>query len=76
MNHEQFLPSTLEFRKLCAELRHHGNSMMWLAGVLGVHHQTVASWHAGQRRIPQKRLNEVTNIVWRLNDIAKRFGSE
>ena len=75
MDHE-FLPSTVEFRKLCAELRRHGNSMMWLAGLLGVHHQTVASWHAGQRKIPQERLNQVARTVDALNDIAKRLGAE
>ena len=76
MDHEEFLPSTKEFRSLCAELRRHGNSLMWLAGMLAVHHQTVASWHAGQRKIPQERLNQVARTVDALNEIAKRLGAE
>jgi DNA-binding transcriptional regulator YdaS (Cro superfamily) len=63
MDHEEFLPSTVEFRNLCQKLRSQGNSLMWLSNRLGVHHQTVASWHAGQRRIPADRLDQVAKLV-------------
>ena len=74
MDHKEFLPSTVMFRKLCDELRRHGNSLMWLSNVLGVHHQTVASWHAGHRKIPQQRLEEVAQAVAALNNIASQIG--
>jgi DNA-binding transcriptional regulator YdaS (Cro superfamily) len=40
-----------------------GKNLTWLAATLGVHHQTVASWHCDQRRIPAARLEQVRSIV-------------
>jgi hypothetical protein len=40
-----------------------GKNLTWLAATLGVHHQTVASWHCDQRRIPSARLEQVRTLV-------------
>jgi hypothetical protein len=56
-------PDTVEFRDLVTRMKTAGKNLTWLAATLGVHHQTVASWHCDQRRIPSARLEQVRTLV-------------
>lgn len=56
-------PDATEFRSLVSQMKAQGKNLTWLAATLGVHHQTVASWHCDQRKIPSARLEQVRSIV-------------
>lgn len=56
-------PDATEFRSLVSRMKTQGKNLTWLAATLGVHHQTVASWHCDQRKIPTARLEQVRSIV-------------
>ncbi|CAB4121290.1 hypothetical protein UFOVP154_14 [uncultured Caudovirales phage] len=63
MAERQMRSDTKEFRKLVTAIKVRGRNITWLSTELGVHHNTVASWHCDQRRIPAARLAEVREIV-------------